>query len=392
MTHGVGKRRKKRRTHVPLSEDDYARTPKSFVIASGDVGHLLHRLVRDLRRIMEPHTASNLQERKGNRLKDFVQVAGPLHVTHLLLLSRSDTHVNLRVGRLPRGPTLHFQVLEYALASDVLNAQARPKSPGSDFKFSPLVVLNNFGDGRKDTTLMASMFQNLFPPINVQKVRLSEARRVVLFHLDSETREVELRHYTVAVKPVGISKSVKQLLTTNLPDLNQFEDVGDYVLRGAYASESDVEDAESTVTLPARAASATGSAGTSAAGASKTTKRPQRAADQRAVRLAEIGPRLRLRLVKIQDGLCDGEVIFHQFVTRTKEQVREAKKKREERDKERARRREEQELNVQRKRQREDGDDGEEEEDDAMQEEDEGEYGDGDDDDDGEVAGVGADG
>ena len=41
---------------------------------------------------------------------DFVQVAGPLGVTHFVIVSRTDSHVNLRLCRLPRGPTLTFHI------------------------------------------------------------------------------------------------------------------------------------------------------------------------------------------------------------------------------------------------------------------------------------------
>lgn len=68
-----------------------------------------------------------------------------------------------------------------------------------------------------------------------------------------------------------------------------------FVIRGAFASESDVEDAgESTVTLP-----------------QKYIGRGNRQAEQRAIRLVEMGPRLELSLLKIQAGLCDGEVLYH---------------------------------------------------------------------------------
>ena len=41
---------------------------------------------------------------------DFANVAGPLGVSHFLILSRSQTHVNLRICRLPRGPTVTFHI------------------------------------------------------------------------------------------------------------------------------------------------------------------------------------------------------------------------------------------------------------------------------------------
>lgn len=34
---------------------------------------------------------------------------------------------------------------------------------------------------------------------------------------------------------------------------------------------------------------------------------------QSAVRLQEIGPRMNLQLIKIEEGLCDGAVLFHEY-------------------------------------------------------------------------------
>ena len=55
-----------------------------------------------------PSTLS--QVHRKNVLKDFVQVAGPLGVTHFLVLSRTEEFINLRVCRLPRGPTITFHI------------------------------------------------------------------------------------------------------------------------------------------------------------------------------------------------------------------------------------------------------------------------------------------
>lgn len=50
-----------------------------------------------------------------------------------------------------------------------------------------------------------------------------------------------------------------------------------------------------------------------------------------AIRLSEIGPRLKLKLMKIEEGVCDGEVLYHEYITKTSEeiqQIRESLKKR----------------------------------------------------------------
>lgn len=73
-------------------------------------------------------------------------------------------------------------------------------------------------------------------------------------------------------------------------------------------------------------------------------------AEQSAVRLTEIGPRMTLQLVKIQEGVGEGSVLFHSFVRKSEEELRAMLAAREERLRLRMQRRELQAQNVQRKR------------------------------------------
>ena len=87
----------------------------------------------------------------------------------------------------------------------------------------PLVVLNNFSQSvESHTKLMRVTFQHMFPTINIKTVKLSECRRVVLFHL-MDDGNVEMRHYAVRANPVGVSKSVKRIIEAKLPDLGSLE-------------------------------------------------------------------------------------------------------------------------------------------------------------------------
>lgn len=61
-------RRRKNRTHLKGAADPAAATtsgkdgvPKSFIIKHGQVGSSLTQLVRDMRKVMEPNTASRLK-------------------------------------------------------------------------------------------------------------------------------------------------------------------------------------------------------------------------------------------------------------------------------------------------------------------------------------------
>ncbi|KAJ0717756.1 putative Brix domain-containing protein [Helianthus annuus] len=118
--------------------------PRSFVFSRLKLPATLKQLQADLRKVMLPYTALNLkvkrEEKKRNNLKDFLNVAGPMGVTHFLMLSKTGTSPYLRVARTPQGPTLTFKIQEYSLAVDIANSQLRPRVPKDLFKNSPLVI------------------------------------------------------------------------------------------------------------------------------------------------------------------------------------------------------------------------------------------------------------
>lgn len=157
----MAKRRTKKRTHVgainngpqgkQISANSVTRAPKSMVIriGAGEVGPSVSQLVKDVRRMMEPGTAARLKERRANRLRDYITMAGPLGVSHLMLFSRSETgNTNLRLALTPRGPTLHFHVEKYSLCKDVRHALKHPKGGGKEYLTAPLVCLATFSTSR----------------------------------------------------------------------------------------------------------------------------------------------------------------------------------------------------------------------------------------------------
>lgn len=103
------------------------------------------------------------QVRKKNVLKDFVHMAAPFGVTHLVVFNKTDVGTNMRIARMPRGPTLTFRVNSFALMRDVVNSQSKPKSFGSQFDRSVGVV---------GITSSSSSFLLLLPPPPPFMVRL----------------------------------------------------------------------------------------------------------------------------------------------------------------------------------------------------------------------------
>ncbi|KAL3517440.1 hypothetical protein ACH5RR_020029 [Cinchona calisaya] len=270
--------------------------PRSFVFCRGKLPGPLRQLQMDLRKLMLPFTALKLKEKKRNNLKDFLNVAGPMGVTHFLIVSKTDAAPYLRVARTPQGPTITFKIHEYSLASDIAQSQLRPRCPQDLFKNSPLIVLSGFGTGEQHLKLTTIMFQNIFPAIDINTVKLSSCQRIVLLNYNKETKLIDFRHYSIKLQPVGVSRRIRKFVQNHqVPDLRSLQDVSDFVTKAGYGSESEADDEAATVSL------------------ATDLGRVNRVSTKSAVKLQEIGPRMTLQLMKIEEGLCSGVVIFSEY-------------------------------------------------------------------------------
>lgn len=400
----MAKKRVKKRTHAaanpnakngaPVSAGKIDKNdPKSMVIriGAGEVGSSISQLATDVRRVMEPGTASRLKERKANKLRDYVTMCGPLGVTHLMLFSRSSSgNTNLRLSTTPQGPTLNFRVEKYSLARDVKRAQKHPLGGGKEYITPPLLVMNSLtsepGKGsdkipRHLETLVTSVFHGLFPPINPQVAPLKSIRRVLLLNRERSPEDdgsyvINFRHYAITTKVTGVSKAVKRLNAAErlmnsksrkgkLPNLSKLQDIADYMIGGENGdgyttdatsgsevdtdAEVEVLEADKRKKVAARRAAAAAAAAEEdeeEEDADETNDRVER----RAVKLVELGPRMKLRLTKVEEGLCGGKVLWHEYINKSKEEVKELEKLWEKRKQEKEARRQQQRENVENKR------------------------------------------
>ncbi|KAK3989325.1 ribosome biogenesis protein SSF1 [Cladorrhinum sp. PSN332] len=389
----MAKKRTKRRTHVGAQAANNAasghidsKDPKSMVIriGAGEVGSSISQLAQDVRRVMEPGTASRLKERRGNRLRDYQAMCGPLGVSHLLLFSRSESgNTNLRLAITPRGPTFHFRVEKYSLTKDIRRAQRHPKGGGKEYITPPLLVMNNFTNPDADAnskvprhleSLTTTAFQSLFPPINPQRTPLKSIRRVLLLNREPSPENdgtfiINFRHYAITTKAVGLSKPLRRLNAAEkilkgtkgkkggLPNLGKLQDISEFMIGGEngdgyqtdgtsgseYETDAEVEilgTSAKKVSAKARAAAKDDS---DDEGANDNVER-------RAVKLVELGPRMKLRMTKVEDGVCSGKIMWHEYIHKTKAELRALEQKHEERRKLKEARKKEQKANVEKKK------------------------------------------
>mmetsp|Transcript_24541 Transcript_24541/g.53509 ORF Transcript_24541/g.53509 Transcript_24541/m.53509 type:complete len:431 (+) Transcript_24541:135-1427(+) len=369
-----GRRRKKTRTHVVDNENAASalesakdlKVPRSLVIRRGKVESEVIELVADLRRLMLPYTAASFKEDAKNRKMTLAHYAkeltGAMGVTHLMAISQNGSRLNLRLARTPAGPTLTFKLKQFSLIKQVRSVQRRPFDSPAAYNHPPIVVTNNFGDATAapHVKLMRITFQNMFPAVNVATVKLADCRRVVLFNFmrrdfgdqprikedadAEEDEEVEIRHYAIKATPVGVNRKVRRLIQAKIPNLSKLDDVADYISGQTAAgspaapatsgamSDSEPEDETSHVVL-----------------AQKYTGRGNASAQKSALKLVELGPRLRLKLAKVERGLASGDVMYHAYIKKSLSEVKKQRAKIEKEAMDKKRRREEQEANVERK-------------------------------------------
>ncbi|EED19503.1 ribosome biogenesis protein Ssf2, putative [Talaromyces stipitatus ATCC 10500] len=387
----MARRRTKKRTQLHGQNDSAnsknaaSQSPKSMVIRIGasEVGSSVSQLAKDFRLMMEPDTASRLKERRANKLKDYVVMAGPLGVTHLILFSKSSTgNTNMRLALTPRGPTLHFKVENYSLCKDVAKALKHPRGGGQDHRTPPLLVMNNFNtpDADEDSkipkrleSLATTVFQSLFPPINPQATPLTSIRRVMMLNREKVPNDdayiLKLRHYAITTRKTGVSKRIRRLDPTlqrhkdpkkSLPNLGKLEDVADYLLdpaAGGYTSASETEldtDAEVEITesttkkVLSRREMQRLKAGEKSA-TNKQSVKPN--VEKRAVKLVELGPRMTLRLKKVEEGLCGGRIMWHDFISKSEKEVKKMDDEWNRRRKEKEERKKQQRANIEKKKQ-----------------------------------------
>lgn len=282
-----------KKTKVSRNVDEEEKSiPKVFVLKRGNPLPAVQDLVKDFRKVLSPNCALKLKEKKHNKLKDFVNIATNLGVTHLCAFHSTETANFMKVSRLPNGPTLNFKIHEFSLMRDVKGSQKRPYNSAKDYDFAPLLVLNGMTGKASHVKTAQEVVKNMFQPIDVRKFQMSANKRVAMMNYDEAKDEYEFRHYSIIQKQGGVSKGVNKLLRKRRKnDLSRSNDISDYVTNGGYASDSEVED---NVPVPL------------------ATKDNQNVA----INLIEQGPRLKLKLFKIEEGVCTGNALYEQKIAK----------------------------------------------------------------------------
>ena len=143
-------------------------------------------------------------------------------------------------------------------------------------------------------------------------MNLSTCKRVVLFNLvknEDGEEEIEFRHYGISARQRAVNRGIKKLINNKkVPDISQFADLADYIMRnkstGGMSSESEADDLpESRIVLP-------------------EDYQDKQKGSNVAIKLHELGPRMKMKLMKIEEGFCRGNVTYHRLIDLSKGDIK----------------------------------------------------------------------
>lgn len=189
---------------------------------------------------------------------------------------------------------------------------------------------------------------------------------------DDNSYTLNLRHYAITTKATGLSKPLRRLNAAEklmhsqnsakskkggLPNLGKLEDIADYMTGGD--GEGYMTDATSGTEVDTDAEVEVVETRTKKILSKRQKDRPRadgkdrgtrNGVEKRAVKLVELGPRMKLRMTKVEEDVCNGKVMWHEYIHKSKEEVKELDQKWEKRRQEKEVRKKIQKENVEKKK------------------------------------------
>ena len=189
---------------------------------------------------------------------------------------------------------------------------------------------------------------------------------------DDGTYTLNIRHYAITTKATGLSKPLRRLNAAEklinsqksaktkkggLPNLGKMEDIADFMI-GGENGEGYMTDATSGSEADTDAEVEVVETRTKKILSKRQQERmrddkkrgPKTGVEKRAVKLVELGPRMKLRMTKVEEGVCNGKIMWHEYIHKTKEEIRGLDKRWEQRRQEKEARKKIQRENVEKKR------------------------------------------
>jgi len=273
----------------------------NLIFSKGHVSSLIKELVLNIKKMLIPNIVNNVQVKRYNKLKDLLNVAGVLGITFFWICTQSELGVKLRLIRVPHGPSLTFRIEKFSLSRNIISFQKKPEILNGHFNY-PLVILNNFSKD-ENHQIISTMFQNIFPTLKIRKVNLSDCNRACLFDYNAKNEIIQIRHYKIKNSHISLNKKINNIIEgKKIPNMKNYLDISQYFENSTIGtSESETENFKHAPLLLSNEKSDVIKNGVS----------------KSAICLKELGPRISLRLLKVENKMKLGRILYSRCKTKS---------------------------------------------------------------------------
>ncbi|GAB5361900.1 hypothetical protein AAMO2058_000752500 [Amorphochlora amoebiformis] len=178
--------------------------PRPMVIKRPGSSKRLANLVFDIRQFLSPYTPVKLKELRKNTLQDFLQAGRVLGMTHLIILSESPAGSFMRIVKSPMGPTFTFKLRDYNLLREVIEKQVSRPNWKPDTNSPAVLVMKGLNKSLAHHQLVSTLFQGLFKNSTLDQMHSRDFKRLALLTRNSSSQQFTLRQYITRQMPPSV--------------------------------------------------------------------------------------------------------------------------------------------------------------------------------------------
>lgn len=305
------------------------RRENKLVIKLGRVTNSYSKLVKECRGWFEPSVAKNLKEENKFKIKDYVKIAKHFNSSHILAFSQSEEHNNLKIiSLLENSKTFYFKINKYMFSSEIIKNKIENPNKSYNYSGSEKNSSNNTTELVINPTDLLDNSNNTTETVENNGLISGANNQNKSSNIDiNSLLNIGTRMNGYFIIPINIDKN--DLITELIEDIKNNTKVNHLTSRVLVVKQLTNNNYLFTNYIIKRI---------------ENIKN-----NQIKLYLVEIGPIMQLELQKIESGICSGEVLYHRYIHKTEEELKEREKKIKERANKKKERKEEQEENIRRK-------------------------------------------
>lgn len=144
------------------------------------------------------------------------------------------------------------------------------------------------------------MFQNIFPTLKIKKVHLSQCNRACLFDYNIKNEVIQIRHYKIKNSSISLNKKINNIIEgKNIPNMKNYRDISQYFENFEHGtSDSETENFDHVRLLT-----------------SNDRFDSKNNGSKNIICLKELGPRITLKLLKIENKIKLGKVLYNRYTS-----------------------------------------------------------------------------